>query len=105
MAERLAKLTRLAEELTAQRAEQRIGSEVLVLVEAVTPVEGGDEDDEDLLIEGRAAHQAPETDGLTVLTGAPEAEVGQYYRARVVASEGVDLVAEAIELVRKAAAV
>ncbi|WP_329568005.1 30S ribosomal protein S12 methylthiotransferase RimO [Kitasatospora sp. NBC_01266] len=104
VAERLAKLTRLAEELTAQRAEQRIGSEVTVLVEAVTPVEGGDEDDEDLLVEGRAAHQAPETDGLTTLVGAPEAEVGQYYRARVVASEGVDLVAEAIELVRKAAA-
>jgi hypothetical protein len=53
---------------------------------------------------GRAAHQAPETDGLTTLVGADEAEVGQFYRARVIASEGVDLVAEAIELVRPAAA-
>ncbi|MFF7637877.1 30S ribosomal protein S12 methylthiotransferase RimO [Kitasatospora sp. NPDC008050] len=100
VAERLAKLSRLAEELTAQRAEQRIGTEVEVLVEAVLVAE----DDGEQLVEGRSAHQAPETDGLTTLIGAPEAEAGQYYRARVVASEGVDLVAEAIELVRKAAA-
>ncbi|GAB2737359.1 30S ribosomal protein S12 methylthiotransferase RimO [Kitasatospora kifunensis] len=100
VAERLAKLSRLAEELTAQRAEQRIGTEVEVLVEAVLVAE----DDGEQLVEGRSAHQAPETDGLTTLIGASEAEVGQYYRARVVASEGVDLVAEAIELVRKAAA-
>ncbi|PYC76966.1 30S ribosomal protein S12 methylthiotransferase RimO [Streptomyces tateyamensis] len=94
VADRLAKLTRLAEELTAQRAEQRIGTEVEVLVEAI----------EDGEVVGRAAHQAPETDGLTTLTGAPGAEVGQFYRALVTASEGVDLVAEAIELVRPAAA-
>lgn len=100
VAERLAKLSRLAEELTAQRAEQRIGTEVEVLVEAVLVAE----DDGEQLVEGRSAHQAPETDGLTTLIGAPEAEAYQYYRARVVASEGVDLVAEAIELVRKAAA-
>ncbi|MFI9274812.1 30S ribosomal protein S12 methylthiotransferase RimO [Kitasatospora sp. NPDC052896] len=94
VADRLARLSKLAEELTAQRAEQRIGTEIEVLVESVE----GD------LVEGRAAHQAPETDGLTTLTGASGAEVGQFYRARVVASEGVDLVAEAIELCRQAAA-
>ncbi|MDY0814171.1 30S ribosomal protein S12 methylthiotransferase RimO [Kitasatospora purpeofusca] len=90
VADRLARLTRLAEEMTAQRAEQRIGTEVEVLVESV---------DEDV-VEGRAAHQAPETDGLTTLLGVEDAEVGQFYRARVVASEGVDLVAEALEQVR-----
>ncbi|MFJ8435722.1 30S ribosomal protein S12 methylthiotransferase RimO [Kitasatospora sp. NPDC094019] len=90
VADRLARLTRLAEEMTAQRAEQRIGTEVEVLVESVD----GD------VVEGRAAHQAPETDGLTTLLGAEDAEVGQFYRARVVASEGVDLVAEALEQVR-----
>ncbi|MFJ2781160.1 MULTISPECIES: 30S ribosomal protein S12 methylthiotransferase RimO [unclassified Kitasatospora] len=90
VADRLNRLTRLAEELTAQRAEQRIGSEVEVLIESVE----GD------LVEGRAAHQAPETDGLTTLTGVEDPEVGQFYRARVVASEGVDLVAEALEQTR-----
>ncbi|WP_035846102.1 30S ribosomal protein S12 methylthiotransferase RimO [Kitasatospora azatica] len=95
VADRLAKLSRLAEELTAQRAEQRIGTEVEVLVESI----------EDGEVVGRSAHQAPETDGLTTLTGASQARPGEFYRARVVASEGVDLVAEAIELVRSAAAV
>ncbi|MFF7457421.1 30S ribosomal protein S12 methylthiotransferase RimO [Kitasatospora sp. NPDC008115] len=90
VADRLARLSRLAEEMTAQRAEQRIGTEVEVLVESVD----GD------LVEGRAAHQAPETDGLTTLTGVEDPEVGRFYRARVVASEGVDLVAEALEQVR-----
>ncbi|MER6364239.1 30S ribosomal protein S12 methylthiotransferase RimO [Kitasatospora sp. NPDC001527] len=90
VADRLARLSKLAEEMTAQRAEQRIGTEVEVLVESVD----GD------LVEGRAAHQAPETDGLTTLTGAEDARVGQFYRARVVAGEGVDLVAEALEQVR-----
>lgn len=90
VADRLARLTRLAEEMTAQRAEERIGTEVEVLVESVD----GD------VVEGRAAHQAPETDGLTTLLGVEDPEVGQFYRARVVASEGVDLVAEALEQVR-----
>ncbi|MFB8240948.1 30S ribosomal protein S12 methylthiotransferase RimO [Kitasatospora purpeofusca] len=90
VADRLARLTRLAEEMTAQRAEQRIGTEIEVLVESVD----GD------VVEGRAAHQAPETDGLTTLLGVEDPEVGQFYRARVVASEGVDLVAEALEQVR-----
>ncbi len=86
--DRVSRLSRLAEELTAQRAEQRIGSEITVLVESV----------EDGVVEGRAAHQAPETDGLTTLLGADDAEIGRFYRATVVGTEGVDLVAEAITL-------
>ncbi|GGQ83303.1 30S ribosomal protein S12 methylthiotransferase RimO [Kitasatospora griseola] len=86
--DRVTRLSKLAEELTAQRAEQRVGSEVTVLVESI----------EDGVIEGRAAHQAPETDGLTTLLGADDAEIGQFYRATVVGTEGVDLVAEAITL-------
>ncbi|BAJ31122.1 MULTISPECIES: 30S ribosomal protein S12 methylthiotransferase RimO [Kitasatospora] len=85
--DRVARLSKLAEELTAQRAEQRIGSKVTVLVESV----------EDGVVEGRSAHQAPETDGLTTLLGAPDAVVGRFYRAVVTGTEGVDLVAEAIE--------
>ncbi|MFC5665548.1 30S ribosomal protein S12 methylthiotransferase RimO [Kitasatospora misakiensis] len=90
VADRLARLSRLAEEMTAQRAEERIGTEIEVLVEFVD----GD------LVEGRAAHQAPETDGATTLLGLEDPEVGQFYRAKVVASEGVDLVAEVLEQVR-----
>jgi len=79
VAARLAEVSALAEELTAQRAEERIGSVVEVLVE-----------DEE---EGRAAHQAPEVDGTVLLRGTP-AEIGDLVTATVVGSEGVDLVAE-----------
>ncbi|MER5309580.1 30S ribosomal protein S12 methylthiotransferase RimO [Streptomyces sp. NPDC002773] len=88
---RLAHLSRLAEELTAQRAEERIGETLEVLVESV--------DEEDGVI-GRAAHQAPETDGQVVLTTAdgtsPDLAPGRMVRAKVVGTEGVDLVAECL---------
>ncbi|MGP3977932.1 30S ribosomal protein S12 methylthiotransferase RimO [Streptomyces sp. 8N114] len=95
VAERLAHISRLAEELTAQRAEDRVGETVRVLVEAVDEEEGP---------LGRGAHQAPETDGQVRLelpgTSGPAADAGQdlavgrMVEARVVAAEGVDLVAE-----------
>ncbi|HEX5569426.1 MAG TPA: radical SAM protein, partial [Streptomyces sp.] len=86
VAERLDHISRLAEELTAQRAEERIGETVRVLVESVDEEEDGPV--------GRGAHQAPETDGLTILTGSSGLSVGQVVEAKVVATEGVDLVAE-----------
>ncbi|WP_208543050.1 30S ribosomal protein S12 methylthiotransferase RimO [Nocardioides euryhalodurans] len=73
-------VTNLVEELTAQRAEERIGETVEVLVEHV-------DDDE---VVGRAAHQGPEVDGSTYLVGSA-ARVGDLVRAEVVATEGVDL--------------
>jgi ribosomal protein S12 methylthiotransferase len=88
--ERVAHVTALAEELTAQRAEERIGERVDVLVESL-------ERDPDgasglLVAEGRAAHQGPEVDGSTTLRGLPEeTRVGDMIHARVVASDGVDL--------------
>ncbi len=79
-------VTRLVEELTAQRAEERIGERVDVLVESL---DGG-------TAEGRAAHQGPEVDGTTVLTGLPEGiRIGDLVAATVTGSDGVDLVARA----------
>ncbi|HEU0132092.1 MAG TPA: 30S ribosomal protein S12 methylthiotransferase RimO [Mycobacteriales bacterium] len=83
-ARRYDRLTTLVETLTAARAEERVGSEVEVLVE-----EAGDG-----WAEGRAHHQAPEVDGSVRLRSG--ATVGELVRARVVAAEGVDLVAEAL---------
>jgi ribosomal protein S12 methylthiotransferase RimO len=83
-ARRYARLTTLAETLTAARADERAGTEVEVLVEELT-AEGG---------EGRGEHQAPEVDGSVRLLGAGFA-VGDVVRARVTAAEGVDLVAAA----------
>ncbi|HEV7207127.1 MAG TPA: radical SAM protein, partial [Mycobacteriales bacterium] len=90
---RVRALTDLVEELTSQRAAERVGSEVEVLVEQVTGA----------LAEGRAAHQAPEVDGSCVLRlGAVPATVGDLVRATVVASAGVDLVTEAVAVVEPA---
>jgi ribosomal protein S12 methylthiotransferase RimO len=85
--ERVERITSLVEELTAQRAEDRIGEAVDVLVEYV-----------DEQVEGRAAHQAPEVDGATALVaGGPidpaTLRVGDLVTATVVGTEGIDLVA------------
>ena len=82
---RTAHVVALVEELNAQRAEERIGETVEVLVESVA-------DDE---VVGRAAHQGPEVDGSTYLLGGPAA-VGDIVRAEVVETEGVDLFAQEI---------
>ncbi|WP_103503029.1 MULTISPECIES: 30S ribosomal protein S12 methylthiotransferase RimO [Streptomyces] len=99
VAERVERVTRLAEELTAQRAEERVGEHARILIEAIDP-EGGP-DGEPVAI-GRGAHQAPETDGQVMLTLPEDAEdetggyrVGQYVDAEIVDTEGVDLVAVA----------
>jgi MiaB/RimO family radical SAM methylthiotransferase len=83
---RAEQVARLVEELTAQRAEDRIGEPVEVLLESVDgPV-----------AEGRAAHQGPDVDGTTTVTALPgTARVGDLVSAVVVGSDGVDLVAEA----------
>ncbi|MEZ0072307.1 30S ribosomal protein S12 methylthiotransferase RimO [Planotetraspora sp. GP83] len=81
--ERVAVLTELAEELTAQRAEERIGADLEVLIE---------EDLGDGGYEGRAAHQGPEVDGAVTVQGIGLVP-GQIVQAVAVDSEGVDLIA------------
>ncbi len=85
---RVARMTELVDELMAQRAEERLGETVEVLVEAVT----GDG------LEGRAAHQAPEVDGATLVIDAPvDAQVGDLVRATVTGTAGVDLTARYLD--------
>ena len=83
--ERVDQLNQLAEELMAQRAEERIGSTIDVLVEDVL---------DDGAYEGRAAHQAPEVDGSTILYADTALHVGNIVPATVLTAMGVDLVAE-----------
>jgi ribosomal protein S12 methylthiotransferase RimO len=78
--ERVARISDLVEQLTSQRAEERVGTTVSVLIESADG-------------EGRALHQAPEVDGTTTVAGAT---VGSVVTATVVASEGVDLVADLV---------
>jgi ribosomal protein S12 methylthiotransferase RimO len=83
--ERATRVSDLVEELTAQRAEDRIGSTVEVLVEEMGTSAA----------EGRCAHQAPEVDGTTTVLGGQFA-IGALVRARVTEAAGVDLVAQVV---------
>src|SRR3954451_14813706 len=83
--DRVEHVTGLVEELTAQRAEDRVGERVEVLLEHIA----------DGVAEGRAAHQGPEVDGSTTVMGLAErARVGDLVPAWVTGSDGVDLQAE-----------
>jgi len=96
---RYEKLLALSEELCAQRASERLGSVLEVLVDTV----------EDGVVEGRAAHQAPEVDGsVTLVAGEAGVDLaalipGDLVRATVNGTEGVDLVAVPTEMVSAAA--
>ncbi|MBM7805414.1 ribosomal protein S12 methylthiotransferase RimO [Geodermatophilus bullaregiensis] len=94
---RVRRITDLVEELTAQRAEERVGSRVEVLLTedlAASP----DSEEGPGVWAGHAAHQDPDADGTTRVTGVPaDARPGQLLTAEVVATEGVDLVAAALE--------
>jgi ribosomal protein S12 methylthiotransferase len=87
IAARVEHISSLAEELTSQRAEDRLGEPVDVLLERV----------DGRAAEGRAAHQGPEVDGTTTVTGLGWGHgPGAVVRARVTASVGVDLRARAV---------
>jgi ribosomal protein S12 methylthiotransferase RimO len=83
--ERTEHVTALVEELNAQRAEERIGERVDVLIESL----------EEGVAEGRGAHQGPEVDGTTTITDLPGGiAIGEIVAATVVDTDGVDLIAE-----------
>jgi ribosomal protein S12 methylthiotransferase len=84
IARRVDDLSDLAEEVMAQRAARRVGERVEVIIE---------EDLGEGLYQGRAAHQAPEVDGVTTVHSPAGPAMGDLITATVVGSEGVDLVA------------
>jgi ribosomal protein S12 methylthiotransferase len=86
IARRVDEFADIAEEVMAQRAADRVGETVEVLVEEALG-EGR--------YEGRAAHQAPDVDGSTTLLADRPLAAGDLVTARVVESAGADLVAQA----------
>jgi MiaB/RimO family radical SAM methylthiotransferase len=75
-------IDKLAEALTTERAADRVGERVAVLVEELESGEAV----------GRAAHQGPEVDGVVRLPGRAAA-IGDWVTADVVDADGIDLVA------------
>jgi tRNA A37 methylthiotransferase MiaB len=92
IAERVARISGLVEQLTAQRAEQRVGNTVDVLVDG----------NDGAVTVGRAEHQGPEVDGECLLTDQGSFALGDLVRCRVIAAEGVDLAVEPTELIAPA---
>ena len=107
----------LADELMAQRAADRLGETLDVLIEETVPAgepgepgEAGEPGEPDGAhpetgysgngysgtFTGRAAHQAPEVDGVTTVRSAAPLAPGAMVRAVVTGSDGVDLIADAI---------
>ncbi len=78
---RVEQLSTFVDELLMQRAEERIGQQVRVLIEDAE------------LQEGRADHQGPEVDGSTILSGRTKYKVGEYVDAIVSEVSGADLIA------------
>jgi MiaB/RimO family radical SAM methylthiotransferase len=87
IARRVEDLADLANELMDQRAADRVGETIEVLIEEVLGPGR---------YCGRAAHQAPEVDGSTEIRAEQAVAVGDLVSARVIGSEGADLVAEVI---------
>ncbi len=102
VAERVARVSALVDDLMDQRGAERVGEVVEVLVE-----ESAGEDGRPV---GRAAHQGPDVDGVTVLDVAADVPapgvpgpgraagpaVGDLVRAEVIGSAGADLVARVL---------
>jgi ribosomal protein S12 methylthiotransferase len=80
--ERVSQVSALADELMCQRAEERIGETVRVLIDYV----------EGEHVEGRADHQGPE-DSRTILSDVP-AQVGDVLHVEIVDVDGVDLIGQ-----------
>ncbi|MFZ1411519.1 MAG: MiaB/RimO family radical SAM methylthiotransferase, partial [Micropruina sp.] len=84
IAERFDMISEFAGEVANQRAEDRLGERVEVLIEELS-TEGP---------LGRARHQGPEVDGTVRFAGAlDECSVGELVWGRVAATDGVDLIA------------
>ena len=83
---RRSELATLVEDLAAERAQDRVGSTVAVLIEEL------DEEGNGI---GRAAHQGPE-DGDVLVRSARRLSIGAVIHARVTEALGVDLVAEEV---------
>jgi ribosomal protein S12 methylthiotransferase RimO len=90
IARRVEELASLADELMAERAADRVGSTIEVLIDEAMP---------DGRYLGRGEHQAPEVDGATEVRSERQLLPGDVVAAVVAGSDGVDLLADADAIV------
>lgn len=87
--ERQRELLTRQREFNAARLQQRVGSELEVLVDGLS-------EETDLLLEGRWWGQAPDVDGKIILTNGA-AHPGEFRRAMVTAASEYDLIADLLD--------
>jgi ribosomal protein S12 methylthiotransferase len=80
------------DEVMAQRAEDRVGERVRVLVEELDVDEDGG-----AVAVGRAGHQGPDDAATVISLGDLQVAVGDFVDALVVDVDGVDLLARPLE--------
>jgi ribosomal protein S12 methylthiotransferase len=90
IARRVEELASLADELMAERAAERIGTTIDVLIDEELP---------DGRYLGRGEHQAPEVDGSMEVRSERQLVPGDVVAAVVTGSDGVDLLADALAVV------
>ena len=76
-------------DISRQKNEERVGSKLRVLVEGLS-------DESDLLLQGRAEHQAPAIDGV-ILINDGEAEAGCFATIEIAEAHPYDLVGRVLE--------
>jgi len=90
--ERLHRLMELQKEIAAAKNRQMIGKELEVLVDGLAEAGSG-------LYEARSYGDAPEVDGLVILSG-DDLRIGNFYRARVTGFQEYDLCAEVVGAIK-----
>ena len=88
IAERVEVIRNLVDELMVQRAEDRIGEIVEVIIESIDPETGAGI--------GHAGHQGPDDSETRVIAGPEQFTVGSIISCEIIDTEGVDLIAEAV---------
>jgi ribosomal protein S12 methylthiotransferase len=88
IAERVEVIRNLVDELMVQRAEDRIGETVEVIIESIDPETGAGI--------GHAGHQGPDDSETHVIAGSKQFTVGSIISCEIIDTEGVDLIAEVV---------
>ncbi|MDD2858580.1 MAG: 30S ribosomal protein S12 methylthiotransferase RimO [Candidatus Nanopelagicales bacterium] len=86
---RVERISALADEVMAQRAEDRIGTTVSVLVERFDT-----DDDGGLVAVGHAGHQGPDDAETFIAVTEGQVAIGDFVSATVIDVDGVDLIAD-----------
>jgi ribosomal protein S12 methylthiotransferase len=85
--ERKVRLMEFQEDISTQRLEEKIGKEIVVIVDDIDPEEGAI---------CRSEGDAPEIDGLVIVPEGVEMEIGKFYQVRVTDCDVHDLYAEPV---------